>query len=82
MNSGGNRAHLTAHQGDVRFQAPHFTHDGRALLLISDQGREFMNLAVMALPAGTRLGDSGVFDGHGLANSEHRFRPRSALPAC
>ena len=46
-------AHLTAHEGDVRFQSPHFTRDGRALLLLSDQGREFMNLAVMALPAGT-----------------------------
>lgn len=49
----GGRVHLTPHQGDVRYRSPRFTRDGRALLLLSDQGRDFMNLAVMSLPSGT-----------------------------
>lgn len=43
----GARTHLTPHQGDVRFMAPRFTRDGRALFVLTDGGREFMNLAVL-----------------------------------
>ncbi len=43
---------LTTHAGagDVRFQSPRFTPDGRSLFVLSDQGREYMNLALMEIP--------------------------------
>jgi len=42
---------LTAHPGagDIRFESPRFTADGRALWLISDRDREYTNLAVLPL---------------------------------
>jgi dipeptidyl aminopeptidase/acylaminoacyl peptidase len=40
---------LTAHpaEGDVRYQQPRFTHDGAQLFVLSDRGREFMNVALL-----------------------------------
>jgi dipeptidyl aminopeptidase/acylaminoacyl peptidase len=50
----GASRNLTAHQGagDVRYQQPRLTHDGRALFVLSDQGREFMNLALLDVGTG------------------------------
>ncbi len=36
---------LTPHEGDVRFEHPAFTRDGRGAYVLSDAGREAMNLA-------------------------------------
>jgi dipeptidyl aminopeptidase/acylaminoacyl peptidase len=58
----GARTLLTRHTGDVRYQFARFTRDGRALVLASDLGREFMNLAVMALPSGNLT--FAIDDGH------------------
>jgi dipeptidyl aminopeptidase/acylaminoacyl peptidase len=45
---------LTAHPGagEIRFESPRFTADGRALWLISDRDRDFANLAVLPLDGG------------------------------
>jgi hypothetical protein len=45
---------LTAHPGagEIRFESPRFTADGRALWLISDRDRDFANLAVLSLDGG------------------------------
>jgi dipeptidyl aminopeptidase/acylaminoacyl peptidase len=44
---------LTAHpgEGDVRYQSPRFTRDGTGLFVLSDRGREFMNVALLDLNA-------------------------------
>ncbi|MDO9020487.1 MAG: S9 family peptidase [Deltaproteobacteria bacterium] len=39
---------LTAHEGDVRYQHPIFTGDGRRVFVLSDHGREAMNLALLS----------------------------------
>ncbi|HOY52852.1 MAG TPA: hypothetical protein PLX49_13815, partial [Prolixibacteraceae bacterium] len=39
---------LTAHEGDVRYQHPIFTGDGRRGFVLSDHGREAMNLALLS----------------------------------
>jgi dipeptidyl aminopeptidase/acylaminoacyl peptidase len=48
----GRTVNLNPHTGDERAQSPRFTRDGRAVLLVSDRGREFMNLAIRPLPEG------------------------------
>ena len=56
--AGGAARRITAHTGDVRWTHPHFSRDGRALFVVTDEGREFMNLAVLPLdgdPAATRI---------------------------
>lgn len=40
---------ITTHTGDVRYMSPRFSRDGRSLFVITDEGREFMNLAVLPL---------------------------------
>jgi dipeptidyl aminopeptidase/acylaminoacyl peptidase len=42
---------LTPHQGDVRYQHPTFTRDGRHLFVLSDHGREAVNLALLPVDA-------------------------------
>ncbi len=42
---------LTPHEGDVRYQHPIFTRDGRRVLVLSDHGREAMNLALLSADA-------------------------------
>jgi dipeptidyl aminopeptidase/acylaminoacyl peptidase len=44
---------LTPHptEGDVRYTSPRFTRDGRSLFVVSDRGREHMNLALLDLAA-------------------------------
>ena len=42
---------LTAHEGDVRYQHPTFTRDGHRLFVLSDHGREAMNLALLSADA-------------------------------
>ncbi len=46
---------LTAHagEGDVRYQSPTFSRDGAQLFVVSDRGREFMNLAVLDVTGAT-----------------------------
>ncbi len=39
---------LTPHEGDVRYQHPTFTRDGHRLFVLSDHGREAMNLALLS----------------------------------
>jgi dipeptidyl aminopeptidase/acylaminoacyl peptidase len=50
---------LTAHpgEGDVRYLSPRFTRDGAALFVLSDRGREFMNVALLdaAAPGAPRF---------------------------
>jgi dipeptidyl aminopeptidase/acylaminoacyl peptidase len=36
---------LTPHEGDVRYEDPTFTADGKALFVLTDKDREFMNVA-------------------------------------
>lgn len=48
----GNAALLTQHQGDVRYESPRFTADGRHLLVLTDKDQDFLGLAVMDLPSG------------------------------
>jgi dipeptidyl aminopeptidase/acylaminoacyl peptidase len=48
----GQGINLFPHTGDERYQSPRFTRDGRALFVVSDKGREFMNLALRPLPEG------------------------------
>jgi dipeptidyl aminopeptidase/acylaminoacyl peptidase len=48
-SAGGPSRRITTHTGDVRWMAPRFSRDGRALFVITDEGREFMNLAVLPL---------------------------------
>lgn len=45
----GTSRRVTAHAGggEVRYQMPRFTRDGRALFVLSDLGREYMNLALL-----------------------------------
>lgn len=43
------RLHLTPHQGDVYYFALDFSTDGRQLYILTDQGREFIGLAVLEL---------------------------------
>ncbi|MFO0608202.1 MAG: S9 family peptidase [Polyangiales bacterium] len=47
--AGGGTRTLTAHpgEGDVRYQSPRFTRDGASLFVLSDRGREFMNVALL-----------------------------------
>jgi hypothetical protein len=47
--AGGPSRRITTHTGDVRWMTPRFSRDGRALFVITDEGREFMNLAVLPL---------------------------------
>ena len=42
---------LTPHEGDVRYQHPIFTRDGHRVLVLSDHGREAMNLALLSADA-------------------------------
>lgn len=42
---------LTPHEGDVRFQRPTFTADGHHLFVLSDHGREAINLALLSADA-------------------------------
>ncbi len=50
---------LTPHEGDVRYQHPTFTADGRSLFVLSDHGREAMNLAL--IPADVALTGAPAF---------------------
>ena len=47
--AGGGTRTLTAHptEGDVRYQSPRFSRDGASLFVLSDRGREFMNVALL-----------------------------------
>lgn len=47
----GTSRNVTAHQGegDIRYMAPRFTRDGHGLFVVTDRGREFMNLALIDL---------------------------------
>lgn len=44
---------LTPHEGDVRYQHPTFTRDGRRVFVLSDHGREAVNLALLSADAPT-----------------------------
>lgn len=48
----GRATNLVPHTGDERYASPRFTRDGRAVFVVSDKGREFMNLALRPLPEG------------------------------
>jgi dipeptidyl aminopeptidase/acylaminoacyl peptidase len=54
----GTGRNLTAHQGqgDIRYFNARFTRDGRSMYVLSDYGREYVNLAVMS----TAPGSSGL----------------------
>ncbi|HYN89034.1 MAG TPA: hypothetical protein VER55_10910, partial [Ardenticatenaceae bacterium] len=41
----GEIRHLTPHEGDVRYLAVEPLHDGSGLFLVTDEGRDFLNLA-------------------------------------
>ncbi len=45
----GTSRNVTAHQGegDVRYMSPRFTRDARSIMVVTDRGREFMNLALI-----------------------------------
>jgi dipeptidyl aminopeptidase/acylaminoacyl peptidase len=48
----GRATNLVPHTGDERYASPRFSRDGRAVFVVSDKGREFMNLALRPLPEG------------------------------
>lgn len=48
----GRASNLVPHTGDERYAYPRFTRDGRGMFVVSDKGREFMNLAFRPLPDG------------------------------
>jgi dipeptidyl aminopeptidase/acylaminoacyl peptidase len=51
----GTVANLVPHSGDERYASPRFTRDGRAIFVVSDKGREFMNLAFLPLQPESEL---------------------------
>lgn len=48
----GRATNLVEHTGDERYASPRFTRDGRGVFVVSDKGREFMNVAFRPLPTG------------------------------
>jgi len=48
----GTRTHLTPHQGDARYINARFSRDGRTLWVLSDVGRDYLNVATMSLQPG------------------------------
>ncbi|MCZ7575264.1 MAG: S9 family peptidase [Ardenticatenaceae bacterium] len=48
----GEARHLTPHEGDVLYQAAEPLPDGSGLLILTDEGRDFLNLAVYDLATG------------------------------
>jgi dipeptidyl aminopeptidase/acylaminoacyl peptidase len=53
---------LTPHSGDVRYEDPIFTSDGKALFVLSDKDREFMNVGL--LDVATQKLDFVIDDAH------------------
>jgi dipeptidyl aminopeptidase/acylaminoacyl peptidase len=45
----GERRHLTPHEGEVRYSPGPWLSDGSGLYVVSDEGREFNNLAILKL---------------------------------
>src|SRR5262245_7286177 len=48
----GQGRHVTPHEGDAQYSVIGFSGDGRTLYLVSDQGRDFLNLAEMDVASG------------------------------
>jgi dipeptidyl aminopeptidase/acylaminoacyl peptidase len=47
----GQARNITPHTGDERYQTPRFARDGRSVFLLTDRGKEFLNLAMLTVPA-------------------------------
>lgn len=63
---------LTPHEGDVRYQHPVFTRDGHRVLVLSDHGREAMNLALLSADAPLSGAPQFVIsDDHDIENLAH-----------
>jgi len=45
---------LTKHTGDERWGSPHFTRDGKAILVLTDAGREHLGLVALDVASGKR----------------------------
>jgi dipeptidyl aminopeptidase/acylaminoacyl peptidase len=45
---------LTKHTGDERWGSPHFTRDGKAILVLTDAGREYLGLVALDVASGKR----------------------------
>jgi dipeptidyl aminopeptidase/acylaminoacyl peptidase len=43
---------LTKHKGDERWASPHFTRDGKAILALTDRGREYLALVALDVATG------------------------------
>lgn len=60
--------HLTPHEGDILFRAPEPLPDGSGLMILTDEGRDFLNLAFYDLSTGTvRFRDEHNWDQEELA---------------
>ena len=50
----GEMRHLTPHEGEIVFRAVEFTPDGGSLLVLTDEGSEFLHLVAIDLASGER----------------------------
>jgi dipeptidyl aminopeptidase/acylaminoacyl peptidase len=57
---------LTKHTGDERYEGAHFTKDGRAALVLTDAGREFVGL--VAIDLASRVRTTVVAEDHDLGS--------------
>ncbi len=74
---GGTSRCITTHanEGDVRYQSPRFTPDGRSAWVLSDHAREYMNLALLPVDR-LRAGDTRY-----VLSEEHDFDHFEVAPS-